>query len=214
MAEMRRWLSAVLLGWIIFLGACSPDPGSQQTPQIQTQDSVSAPTGRAIGVRGVLEPARWVELSFGREGRVLEVLVEPGEMVEADQPLAKLDDRQARQAVARAEANLTLAQAELANLVAEPSAEELAVAEAQLAVVEAQLEDALRLSSIVAGAQAEVLLQEARMADFLAGADEFERALAEARLAQAELLYDQALADLDMLVLKAPFSGRIAQVSV
>lgn len=79
---------------------------------------------------GDITTAREASLTFSSSGKVEEMLVEQGDHVEAGQPLARQDTSILKLKVAQAEASLQSAQAHLEDLMAQPSAEDVASAEA------------------------------------------------------------------------------------
>jgi len=120
---------------------------------------------------GTLVPRSEVELSFSNGGLLTEVLVEVGDEVQAGAVLARVDDTDAQAEVADAEANLRLAELELAELTDTPDATELAAAQYALSSAQEALEDLLNGPSqqeiIVAQADlatAEMALQQAQSA--------------------------------------------------
>jgi HlyD family secretion protein len=117
---------------------------------------------------GSLVPQAEVSLSFSSSGRVAEVLVEEGQVVEAGQALARLETDDLELQVAQAQASLVAAEAQLAQLLAPPRPEDVAVQEANLAA-----------------AQAQVSAAAANRDQVTAGADEGQIAAAEADLASA-----------------------------
>jgi multidrug resistance efflux pump len=125
-------------------------------------------------------PARWANLSFLAGGPVAEVKVQAGDQVEAGQALARLDDTDAKLALAQANAALKMAQAQLAQVKAGARPEE--ITQQQQAVQAAQ--------AALAGASAQLdqLQQGARQADV---------AEAEAALRQAEADYKVAFDSYD-----------------
>lgn len=94
---------------------------------------------RAVTAEGSVEPLRLSRPGFKVSGRLLEILVEEGQMVRAGQPLARLESREQELGVAAAKRALAVAQAELAQLGAAPRAEHVAQAEARLRSAEAQV---------------------------------------------------------------------------
>ena len=122
---------------VLALGGCRSLPGStQSTPTpvplvTQTVDVVS---------EGKLIPSQSVQLSFNIPGTVAEVLVEEGDLVQADQPLAHLSQReQFASAQANAEFELLNAQQALKTLN-----ENVQVITAQAQEKVAQARDAVR----------------------------------------------------------------------
>jgi HlyD family secretion protein len=86
---------------------------------------------------------RQVDLSFGVEGPIAQVLVDEGDIVAAGQVLATLDQDAFRYGVANAEAGLQGAEQRLAELVAGPRAQEIDRARASVASAEAALENSV-----------------------------------------------------------------------
>lgn len=62
------------------------------------------PAVEAVYATGVVEPENWARVSAVSPGRLAEILVREGDMVREGQPLARLDDREARARVAELEA--------------------------------------------------------------------------------------------------------------
>ncbi|HLO75228.1 MAG TPA: efflux RND transporter periplasmic adaptor subunit, partial [Magnetospirillum sp.] len=62
------------------------------------------PAIEAVYATGVVEPENWARVSALSAGRLAEILVREGETVHEGQPLARLDDREARARVAELEA--------------------------------------------------------------------------------------------------------------
>jgi HlyD family secretion protein len=100
---------------------------------------------------------------------------------------------------------------------------DIAVAEADLAAAKAQLIRAERewarvqdgpSEAEVARLEAEIAAAERDYANLQNGPDPDEVALAEARLANAQAQLDAAEAALDDLELRAPFNGRVSQISI
>jgi HlyD family secretion protein len=93
------------------------------------------------------------------------VLVEPGDQVEADDPLIRLDSTDAELAVRRAQTALEAAQARLALLKSRPRREEVAVAEARVEAARAGVDQATaRLDQLQAGSlDAEIVAARAQV---------------------------------------------------
>lgn len=165
-----------------------------------------------------------------RRGRIVEILVDEGDTVTANQVIARLDDRLARARVAAAEAGL--AQAKARHLLARrgPRKEDLAAAKAEvdaaLAAAKHRSDEHARserlgkagavADSIVDadGAAARVAVAQAnaataRYASLARGTrtESIDEAAAAITLAQAEL--DAAKVALDQTVLRAPTAGMI-----
>ncbi|WP_420628949.1 HlyD family secretion protein [Candidatus Leptofilum sp.] len=119
------------------------------TSPTATRPSQSGVTILADGSVVAVQPV--LPVSFTASGRLLELAVEPGDVVAAGDLIATLDDEALLDAVtnaefqvAQSELNLTQAQAELDRLLEwEPDETAVAVAEANLVAAQAQLENAV-----------------------------------------------------------------------
>jgi HlyD family secretion protein len=123
-----------------------------------------------VDATGSLLPFSEAALAFSSSGRVAEVLVEKGETVEAGQALARLETDELELQVAQAEATLAAAEAQLAQLLAPPRPEELAVQEANLRATEAQLSAAAaNRDQVVTGAdEGQIAAAESQVASAIA----------------------------------------------
>ncbi|MGD2145810.1 MAG: biotin/lipoyl-binding protein, partial [Anaerolineae bacterium] len=156
---LKRW--TVLVAVFLLLAGCGQRAArvrrQEPTEADSTPEEAPAPTpvpvqpGVTILAEGVVQAVQPVlPLAFEAGGKLLAVHVEPGDGVEAGDPIATLDDRalqeavtNARLQVAQAENSLEQAQAALDNLLAwEPDETAVAVAEANLAAAQAALESA------------------------------------------------------------------------
>ncbi|MFN3448673.1 MAG: efflux RND transporter periplasmic adaptor subunit [Roseococcus sp.] len=72
------------------------------------------PAVEAVYATGVVEPVHWARVGPATRARLTAVLVEEGERVSEGQPLARLDDRQARALAEEAEARARFAMEDLA----------------------------------------------------------------------------------------------------
>ncbi len=143
-------------------------PTSQAAPPLA---AAAASTGiEVVSAEGVIVPVRYAELAFRTGDRVTEVLVAPGDVVEAGEALARLEDDDLQAAIAQAEAAISVAEAQLALAKVGPRPEAIAVAETQIDAAEAALAQAT-----------------AQRNQLFAGAIEAEIAAAESDLAAAEL---------------------------
>jgi len=122
----------------------------------------------AVSASGNIEPAKRVGLTFDAPGRVEEVLVEVGDRVATGDALARLDTGQLALQVEQSKAALAAAEAQLAQLKADPSEADVERAEANVRAAEAQLSAA-----------------EAQRDQVASGPTEAQIAAAEARLEQA-----------------------------
>jgi len=180
-------------------------------------------TGDIFAV-GTVIPARYANLSMGTFGRIAEILVKEGDRVEANQPLARLDNRQQANAVVQAEANLRAAQANLAKLQAGPQAESVTMAEAAVEIAQANLDKVTKdaqdptminsettVAKTVADAELRRAQAELELLRSGTRTEDLESAQAQVDGAKAEVQADQLA--LEATELRAPFAGTIASVN-
>jgi RND family efflux transporter MFP subunit len=116
--RQQAWIMVGLLPLVALLAAC------QQSARRSAAGNGAA-AGQRVAVRegsldasvdasGSVAPATSVDLSFGTGGRVAEVLVKPGQTVDAGQPLAVLDTADLALELAAAEASLRQSESSLA----------------------------------------------------------------------------------------------------
>lgn len=118
--------------------------------------------------------------------------------------------------VERAEGQLVVAQAQLAQLGAAPDADQLAAAQSQLAAARANLAKlgGDQRAGALQAARAAVTLAAARLAQLQDGPQSAELQAAEAQVDSAQAQYDLAQLALDQATLAAPFDGEIAEVNL
>lgn len=97
-----------------------------------------------VNATGSLQPIRQANLAFLLPGTVAEVLVQSGEAVEAGQVLARLETADLQLAVTQAEDALRIAELRRKQLLAGPSADDLALAEANVRAANAAAYDLQR----------------------------------------------------------------------
>jgi multidrug resistance efflux pump len=161
----------VLLIVLISLVACSSAP----TPTPDASKSAQ-PLPAVVSASGKVLPEQWANLSFRAGGPIVELKVQSGDAVKAGDPIAQLDDVDAQLAVAQAEAALTMAQAQLAELKAGARAEQIAQAEQAVAQAEAAWQGAQ--------AQYDQLRSGVRAADIAAAEAALAQAAAQRKVAQ------------------------------
>lgn len=100
----------------ILVAACSEDAPSlvYQAVPVERRDIVVS-----AEAAGVVEPDVTVEVKSKASGEILELVVETGDLVEQGTLMVRIDQRQPRNAVALAEAELEVAKARLANAESE-----------------------------------------------------------------------------------------------
>lgn len=94
----------------------------------------------SVSASGTVEAKRRMALTFPTPGRVAEVYVAAGDEVSAGDPLVQLNTDELELQVAQARAGLAAAEAQLAQLKAGATAEDLAAAQATYESAQAQLE--------------------------------------------------------------------------
>jgi multidrug efflux pump subunit AcrA (membrane-fusion protein) len=105
----------------------------------------------SVMAEAVVEPAQWTSLGFKGQGEVIEVQVEPGDVVSEGDLLVVLDSTDARLGVRRAEAAVENARAQVAIMRAGARPEEISAIEAQLEAAEAALAEAAARRDDLAG---------------------------------------------------------------
>ncbi|MFG0296154.1 MAG: efflux RND transporter periplasmic adaptor subunit [Maioricimonas sp. JB045] len=181
---------------------------------------------------GVLEAARVSQLGFERSGRVVELLVDEGERVEAGQPLARLDVSTLDVKRRQLEAQRLQAAAVLAELRAGPRTETIAAARASVEQHEAELElwkltctrnerlhdrnaiteqqyDDARLN--MAAAQARLDAARHQLRELEEGTRPEQVAAQEAAVEQLVASLALVATDIEKSTLRAPFAGTIAR---
>ena len=201
MTNLNHLLPKLLLLVIaITLAACQQeDEPTQETTATTavTEDGtaivpVVQDTRSGVVADGVVEPLYFVDLSFQTGGQVAELLVEEGDLVQAGDPLIRLDTIDAEVALSQAEAKLNTAEAGLA------------VAETQLTLAQAGVDTA-------AG---RVTIAEAQLALTKSDATPQEIAAAESGLAAAEAGITQAVGSRDASLTISDAQIRAAEANV
>lgn len=147
-AKFKSLMLLLLVG--LFLIGCQNEPANVSVPGVELENvdiadvvqpaptvgnRVANVTIVADGSLKVTEPV--YPLSFVVSGRLLTLNVAAGDLIEAGDLIATVDDLALRNAVANAEVNLTVAQASLAAAQIPATAGQIASAEAQVAIAEA-----------------------------------------------------------------------------
>src|SRR5262245_51856149 len=137
----------------------------------QTQAVTTGPIDASVSATGSVEPRAQAELRFGVDGTVTQVLVKPGDKVQAGQPIAQIDDGDLKLQLEKAQADLKQAQADRDELLAGATEQEIAAAKARVAQAQAQLQQtAGRVTkSDIAAARAKLDAARARLATIQSG---------------------------------------------
>lgn len=211
------WLSFLVVATSVAVGC------AQEVPVVTI---TVGPLIQSVVASGRVLPAAQIELGVRAPASALEVRVMEGDKVTAGQVLVRLDDAEAKAAVAQARASVAQAAAQLRKLqrVGTPIAKtSLARAEVEVRSAEEELARAENLAGAgaytaaqLSSAQESVALARNRRAaaavelkSFKSGGDE--RQLALAALAQAEAAVALADARLNQTRLTAPVDGVVLQ---
>jgi len=231
------WL-AVMLG-IVLLGAALVAGSAMLREGAAREQAVAAPVAAQVGVGalGRVEPAsrvRRLATANGPEGaRIARLLVDEGAQVKAGQVLAEFHDLAKKQATMdQAGANLALAEAQLARLLAAGRDTDIAAARARVAAAEAAEQSATREAAraerlrgtpagneatfdrtrfAAAQATAERTRAEAELRALMSPRDE-DVAVQRAQLEAARAALAQATAERDMARLVAPIDGTVIRI--
>ena len=162
-----------------------------------------------VSATGSIEPEDEVALLFRGASRVAEMLVKEGDPVTADQVVARLDTTDISLAMAQAETNLAISQAQLAKLKTPVADVEITAAQAAITSAEAA----------AASARAALESAQASYNDLVAGPSADEQQAAQATLERARIVRDQAQAAYDQVagqpnIGMLPQSAQLQQATV
>jgi len=161
---------------------------------------------------GAVQARRSAQLSLGATGTVDEVAVQVGDSVKAGDVLVQLNADALARAVASAQQNLVIQEANLAELRKDASAADLASAQASVASAQASLEkvQAGADPADIEASRASLSAAQEAYASLLDGPDENAVAQAEANLRNAEAALKQAQAKYDPVSWRSDI-GRLSQ---
>jgi multidrug efflux pump subunit AcrA (membrane-fusion protein) len=174
--NFRYGRGAILL--LLWLTACARQPTPAPTPVVTPVTTAAvAPRGGGVTASGELIPVQKAVLSFPTTGRIQKVAGAVGEPVAANAVVMVLEHAAAQAAVVQAQATLFQAQAHLAELMAGPRPQEIAIAQANLETMQAQLAQLTEPTRAeeVAAARAEVAAAQAALQQLANGPREEER---------------------------------------
>ena len=145
----RLWIGGVLVVVVIvalLAGQFLSGRAAAVAEQAQTGETVTITRGdlaASATASGQVTARRQAALALATSGRVEAVYVEGGDEVQAGDPLVQLEAGALERALANAEQNVAIQQANLDELQAGPDASELAAAQAAVSSAQAQLDDLL-----------------------------------------------------------------------
>lgn len=163
--KRKKWLWAggILLALILIAAIALPRLAAgaaarQQEMLLGEGETVTAFMGDLAAnatASGQVQAQRSAQLALAQSGTVAELYVQVGDAVETGEPLLKLDTAALERAVANAQQTLAIQEANLATLLAPPTAANVASAEADVASAQVALDDLLAGPSADEIAQAE-----------------------------------------------------------
>jgi HlyD family secretion protein len=157
--ELTRYAVIIPLLLALLTAGCSALSGQAE----ETAEPEEIDTGpEVISATGEVRPAKEATLGFETGGRVIELLVEEGDIVEAGDVIARLDITVLEAQVEQAEAGLDVAKAELKRAEAGSRAEEIDEAEQQLAASNASVTEAVAQRDDVQSGASEVDIAKAK----------------------------------------------------
>lgn len=194
------------------------DPPPVSTVQVATNAASSGqpPARDLVAAEGIIVPLQEARLAFPLGGRLQELHFKVGELVSQGDVLAELDNSKQKAALIVATAQLSNAEAKLADLLAGAKPEEITRAEADLMKAQAALAQVVAGSKPgeIAEAQAQVNLAQAQLGQTLAGTRSEQLEAAAARMLRAEVDVLQAQARYDRLVFGVPTAEEPAAVEL
>ncbi|WP_417377837.1 efflux RND transporter periplasmic adaptor subunit [Gimesia sp.] len=181
---------------------------------------------------GKVTAARVSELAFERSGKLIEIVVDEGDTVQAGMVLARLNTRHLQVIRLKLQAERAAAQAKLDELVAGPRPQTVAVAEAEVRQLNARLKNLqadldrnqklLKRNAITSSdyeasqydveqQQAQLDAARSRLSELQEGTRKEQVAAQKAVVANLDAALEDNQVDLDDTVLKAPFGGRVSK---
>ncbi len=144
----RRWVTvigitllviALVAGWFALVAPRPPAAPATEVVKVTRSNEATS-----VSVSGVIAPQRQANVSFAVAGTVESVAVKVGESVKEGQTLASVDDRDLRNAVALAQAQLDAARAQVKTIrnASSSSSAQVTAAQAQVTSAQASLDQA------------------------------------------------------------------------
>ncbi len=188
---------------------------AEVTPEANAvaSETASAPSAGPITADGTVQPRQLATLAFRTGGRVSQVLVGEGDVVQIGDPLLVLEDADLQNQVAQAQAALEVAQDQLDQARAGGTDADKQAAKDALAAAQAKLADAKANGGASVQKEAAAGVSQAQSALTRLDPDPATIELAQARLDQAQAALDGAKLVLQQATLRAPFGGTIGQVN-
>ncbi|WP_224250123.1 efflux RND transporter periplasmic adaptor subunit [Hyalangium gracile] len=193
--RLRRWLVPAVLLFLVLAAVVMGLAGRAPTVRVaEVREARPGEQQTELSAAGYVASKRRSIIAPLIPGRLVEVTVEEGDAVQKGQVLARLDDRDARVAILRAESEVLSAEARLAG--------------AQVQALNARRTAARTRRLASAGAVAPAQLQDVETANRAAIA---EGRAAEAQLGAARRAVEAARLQLTHTIVRAPFAGTVAR---
>ena len=174
----RRWIIGIAIAVVVLavIGALLMSRGATGTAATETPGwtTVTASTGTidaAVSATGSVEAQAQADLRFAGDGVVTEILVKPGQQVQAGQALARLDPIDFQLKVEQAQADLRSAQADYQKLKDKATPQEISAAQARVAQAKGQYQQAAGsvTKADIDAARARLEAAQAKLASLQAG---------------------------------------------
>jgi multidrug resistance efflux pump len=235
---MWKFIYLVLIAVLAIAAVAAVNSGDERasSTEARTGQPIQTVAGSKIFAQGVVEAATGeIDLRPSLTGPVEAIFVAEGQLVEAGQPLLRLEDRHYQQRSELARAEVLEAQAKQQRLSNGPTAYERAELEAQYQAKVAELRHEETLSSRVAQLlQSQAITQqkaddqfiklETLKAEVAAARSRLDRLnneprnddlqIANASVAAASARYELAVAEHERTTLRASIAGRVAKLNI
>ncbi len=186
----------------------------QPTPNFNIEDTVLVQTKDLqvkIKANGVVQPSRKINLGPKEAGRISELLVQEGDIVQEGQVIAQMDNEQVRAQVSQYQAALERVNADLTQKVAGNRPEDIAKAQSELEKYQAQLTEA---KSRLQLATQQVIRKQVPVEQGAISRDSLDQSLTEERNARDNLNQLQAsLAGAQQDLLKQQKGYRVEEIN-
>lgn len=197
--KKRKALIAGVLGLVVVIIAGAAIASSRDTGRVVRTETVARrDLVASITASGVVQPKRKVEISADISGRVIQLAVEDGQMVERGALLLRIDPTSYEAAVRRAEAMVAQAQAQ--------------AAQARANLLQAQ--NAAARSERLARGEGLIPEQELEQARTQAQVAEAQYEAARFGVQQAQASLTESREALRKTTIVAPMSGRVTRVNI
>ncbi len=131
----RKWFWAIIIVLILIIGAVTYFIVSGQRAKAfdyTTEEVKKGDLLQSVSATGAIESANAIDLNFKATGRITAIKVKEGDLVKANDILARIDDASAQVAVKQAQANVLSAKAALDKVRAGASTEDINLVQQQL----------------------------------------------------------------------------------